>query len=105
MSSSHQVAVLALESVVPFDLGAATQVFSAAREPGGRRLYQVAVCTPDGGCVRTSAGYRIVPDHGPELIAQADTVVVAGVHATTALTRGENEPAVAAALAARRPGA
>ena len=105
MSSSHRVAVLALDGLVPFDLGAATQVFSAAREPGGRHLYQVAVCTPDGGSVRTSAGYRIVPDHGPELIAQADTVVVAGVHGTAAVTRGENEPAVAAALAARRPGA
>jgi transcriptional regulator GlxA family with amidase domain len=104
MTDRHRVAVLALNGVVPFDLGTATQVFHAARDAAGNRLYRVAVCTPDGGPVRTDVGFTIMPDHGPEIIAEADTLVVAGVHGTATLSEGVNDPAVSAALAMRRAG-
>ncbi|NUT37449.1 MAG: helix-turn-helix domain-containing protein [Hamadaea sp.] len=105
MTVPHRVAVLALDGVVPFDLGVATQLFRSARTPEGSRLYRIDVCTPDGGPVRTTAGYQVLPDHGPEVIAEADTLLVPGVHDNPALTDGDNGPQVAAALAARAPGA
>ncbi|GAA4625083.1 helix-turn-helix domain-containing protein [Actinoallomurus vinaceus] len=101
---AHEVVVLALDDVVAFDLGVPSQIFGAARDGSGRPLYRVRVCTPDGGPVRTSAGFAAVPDHGPEVLATADTVVIPGVHGGTALETGVLEPSVADALARRRPG-
>src|ERR671929_156376 len=50
-------------------------VIGGATDAGGRPLYQVRTCTLDGGPVRTSAGYRVLPEHGPEILRTADTVV------------------------------
>jgi transcriptional regulator GlxA family with amidase domain len=76
----HQVAVVALDGVVALDLGVPSQVFSSARYRDGQRLYEVRVCTPDGGPVRSAAGFSVVPDHGLGLLDRADTVVVPGIH-------------------------
>ncbi|GAB3982082.1 helix-turn-helix domain-containing protein [Actinoallomurus acanthiterrae] len=100
----HEVVVLALDDVVAFDLGVPAQIFGAARDAAGRDLYRVRVCTPDGGPVRTSSGFAAVPDHGPQILATADTIVIAGVHGGTALEEGVLESPVADALARRRPG-
>lgn len=62
-----------------FDLGIPTQVFNAARAGVDEALYNVRVCTPDGGPVRSSAGFAVQPDHGLELLEWADTVVVPGI--------------------------
>ncbi|WP_238412566.1 GlxA family transcriptional regulator [Saccharothrix deserti] len=80
MDSRHLVAVLALDEVVTFDLGTPTQVFNAARDEQARRYYRVRICTPGARPVRSAAGFTITPEHGLELLAEADTVVVAGVH-------------------------
>ncbi|WP_257902272.1 GlxA family transcriptional regulator [Saccharothrix obliqua] len=76
---THLVAMLALDEVVGFDLGTPPQLFSAARDEHDERLYAVRVCTPGGRPVRSAVQFTITPDHGLELIAEADTVVVAGV--------------------------
>ncbi|MEV0677965.1 helix-turn-helix domain-containing protein [Actinosynnema sp. NPDC050436] len=75
----HSVAVLALDHVVGFDLGTPTQILNAARDEDDERFYQVRVCTPGARPVRSAAQYTITPDHGLELFAEADTVLVAGV--------------------------
>ncbi len=75
---AHRVAVLALDGVVGFDLGTPPQVFGSARDESGRRLYDVRVCGP-GGPVASASGYAVLPEHGLEALAWADTVVVAGV--------------------------
>ena len=93
----HRVAVLALNDVVAFDLGVPSQVLGAARDAAGRRLYDVRVCTPDGKPIRTSAGFRVVPEHGPEIIDIADTVIVPGADGSA--LRTHLEPDEAAALA------
>lgn len=80
MIRPHLIAVLALDGVIAFDLGTATQVFHAAFDQPDERLYQVRTCTPGGRPVASSAGFTIVPEHGLELLAQADTILVAGVH-------------------------
>jgi transcriptional regulator GlxA family with amidase domain len=75
----HRVAVLALDGVVGFDLGTPSQVFGSARDDAGRPLYEVRVCTVGAAPARSASGYAVVPDHGLEALAWADTVIVAGV--------------------------
>jgi transcriptional regulator GlxA family with amidase domain len=94
----HRVAVLALDSVVAFDLGTPTQVLGAARAADGEPLYDVRVCTPAGAPVRSTAGFQVVPGHGLELLDVADTVVVAGIMDEHLLRDGHLAPEVAAAL-------
>jgi transcriptional regulator GlxA family with amidase domain len=84
---THEVAVLALDGVIAFDLGVPSQVFFAAQDHNGARPYRVRVATPDGGPVRTSAGFDVVAGHGLELLDEADTVVVPGIaHQSPMLT-------------------
>ncbi|TDC38283.1 helix-turn-helix domain-containing protein [Micromonospora sp. 15K316] len=94
----HRIAVLALDHVVGLDLGTPAQVFGTARDADRRRSYSVEVCTPGGRPVRATPGYQVLPEHGLELLETADTVIVPGIHAGTALTDGTLEPEVRAAL-------
>jgi transcriptional regulator GlxA family with amidase domain len=73
----QRVAVLALEGVVPFDLGIPHRVFGAAWDADGEPLYTVETCTIHGRTVRTSADFTIKVDHDESLLSSADTVVVA----------------------------
>ena len=74
MSSAHRVVVLALDGVYPFELGIPSRIFGAA---GDR--YEVLTCSVDGRPVRTNADFTIGVEHGPEILATADTVVIAAV--------------------------
>src|ERR1700760_4377096 len=94
----HKVAVLALDGAYPFELGIPARVLGAAD-----RQYEVVLCSCDGAPVETNAGYSVVPQYGPEILASADTVIVAPIE-TPRLTR-ELPEKVAAALARIRPGA
>lgn len=107
MRQPHQVAVLALDDVVPFDLGVPAQVFHAATDEQGHRYYRVQTCTLGGLPVRTAAGFTVTPEHGLELLAEADTVLVAGVHyGAEVMTTGTLDPQIRDALhAAARRGA
>jgi transcriptional regulator GlxA family with amidase domain len=104
-SGIHSVAVLALDGVVGFDLGVPGQVFGAARDATGAALYRVSTCTDGGRPVRSTGGFRVLPDHDLSLVATADTVVVPGIHPLDGgsgcpLTDGTIAPAVAEALRA-----
>jgi transcriptional regulator GlxA family with amidase domain len=92
---THSIAVLALDGVVAFDLGVPPQVFGAARDATGKRLYSVRVC---GAPVRSTAGYTVVPEHDLSILRTADTVIVPGVGAGSTVTDGTLDPTVAAAL-------
>ncbi|MFD0822296.1 GlxA family transcriptional regulator, partial [Micromonospora zhanjiangensis] len=97
--SRHRIAVLALPDVVGLDLGTPGQVFHCARTADGNvPLYRIEVCTPGRAPVRSSAGYQVLPEHGLELLEQADTVIVPGVHGGPPLTDGTVDPTVTAAL-------
>ena len=78
--SRHRIAVIALPSVIAFDLGIPAQVFSSARDADGQRYYDVLTCTPDGGPIRTAAGFSALPEHDLTLLDSADTVIVPGIH-------------------------
>lgn len=102
----HQIAVLALDDVVAFELGIPRQIFGSAGaiDERGRPLYGVRVCTVDGKAVMTTAGYRAAPEYGLEILTDADTVILPGVHTGQFLTEGTLSPQVVEALDALRPG-
>lgn len=70
----HRVVVLALDGVYPFELGIPSRILGAA---DGH--YETLTCTVDGRPVQTNADYTIGVQHGPEVLATADTVVIAPV--------------------------
>ncbi|MGH3641199.1 MAG: GlxA family transcriptional regulator [Mycobacterium sp.] len=72
----HRVVVLALDGVIPFELGIPLRVFAAATATNGDPLYEVITCTLDGEPVSTQGGLTIGADHGPDALSTADTVVV-----------------------------
>jgi transcriptional regulator GlxA family with amidase domain len=76
----HKIAVIALDGVIGLDLGTPAQVFGAARDADGHRLYDVRACTPGGTPVVSTAGFRVLTDHDLGLTTTADTVIVPGVH-------------------------
>ncbi|WP_241038384.1 GlxA family transcriptional regulator [Blastococcus litoris] len=84
----HEVAVLALPETMAYEVGLPHQFLGSAAGPDGRKLYRVRVASLDGGPVRTSAGYSVLPEHDASILATAQTVVVPGVYGTAAMTEG-----------------
>ncbi|RCG28066.1 helix-turn-helix domain-containing protein [Streptomyces diacarni] len=76
----HRVAVLVRHGVVPMELGLVHQVFGRAAGPKGDPLYEVVTCALTPGAVRTDADFPIHVTHGPQALAEADTVVVPATH-------------------------
>src|SRR4051812_22509189 len=72
----HRVVVLALDGVIPFDLGIPNRVFGAALDVGLQPLYEVATCGLTAGPVRTTQDYALLVEHGAEALRTADTVVL-----------------------------
>ncbi|GGQ77831.1 GlxA family transcriptional regulator [Streptomyces asoensis] len=94
---THRVVVLALDGVYPFELGIPSRIFGAA---DGH--YEILTCTVDGRPVHTNADFTIGAQHGPQVLATADTVVVAPVAPDR--IPAQLPEAVAEALALIRPG-
>ncbi|WP_258906106.1 GlxA family transcriptional regulator [Actinokineospora sp. UTMC 2448] len=101
---AHRVAVLAVDEAVGFDLCIPSLVMAAAVDADLRPLYEVAVCGVDSKPVRMTTGFSAVLDHGPEALAEADTVIVPGTRAVGPRREGVLSPELAAALALVRPG-
>jgi transcriptional regulator GlxA family with amidase domain len=68
------VAVLAVDGVLPLDLGIPAQVFIAV--PGD--LYRLTLCGRTARPVPTAAGFAVAVTAGLEALREADTVVVPG---------------------------
>ncbi|MEU3607304.1 helix-turn-helix domain-containing protein [Streptomyces sp. NPDC035033] len=94
----HRVVVLALDGVYPFELGIPSRVFGALQD-----RYEVLTCSVDGEPVATNADFSVSVEHGPEVLATADTVLLPPFDVSR-LSR-ELPPGVGEALAAVRPGA
>ncbi|WP_017580228.1 GlxA family transcriptional regulator [Nocardiopsis valliformis] len=97
MSVSHRVVVMALPGVYPFELGIPNRVLGAA---DGR--YELVTCGVGGTSVPTNTDFGITVEHGPEVLAGADTVVIPPFD-TDRLSR-DLSPAMSAALDTIRPG-
>ncbi|MFC0002662.1 GlxA family transcriptional regulator [Micromonospora siamensis] len=97
----RSVAVLALDRVAAFELGVLAEVFGTDRTADGFPGYRFAVCTPDGGPVRTASGFQLVPHADLAPIEEADLVAVPAHGDGCALP----EPALAALRRAAERGA
>ncbi|MFF5987172.1 GlxA family transcriptional regulator [Prauserella flavalba] len=72
----HTVAVLALDTVVPFDLSTPIEVFTRTRLPDGRQAYRVRVC---GVTPEVDAGtFTLRAPWGLDALADADTIILPG---------------------------
>src|SRR4051812_47916123 len=71
----HRVVVLAMDGLLPFELGIPHRIFGRPKDALGRRLYEVVTCSVrPPGPVRTDADFSIHVENGPETLATADTV-------------------------------
>ncbi len=102
----HRVVVLALDGLLPFELGIPQRIFGKARDAAGRSLYDIATCSVrPPGPVETDADFEILVANGPETLATADTVVVpASYELGPVYEEGVLTPELSAALAHIRPG-
>ncbi|WFE22324.1 helix-turn-helix domain-containing protein [Solwaraspora sp. WMMD937] len=95
------VAVIALDGVAPFELGVVCEVFGLDRTADGFPGYRFDVCTVDGGPVRTSSGFSLLPTADLRPVADADLVAVPAASFHDAVAA----PVVDALRAADRRGA
>lgn len=102
----HRVVVLALDGLLPFELGIPHRIFGRPRDAEGRPLYEVVTCSVrPPGPVETDADFAVQVRRGPEELATADTVVVpASYELGPVFEDGVLTPELAAALALVRPG-
>ncbi|CAM5666068.1 AraC family transcriptional regulator [Streptomyces badius] len=106
----HRVVVLALDGLLPFELGIPQRIFGRSigteADSAGRKLYDVVTCSVrPPGPVRTDADFAVLVEHGPEALATADTVVVpASYELGPVFEEGRLTEELAAALALVRPG-
>ncbi|MDA8369133.1 MAG: helix-turn-helix domain-containing protein [Nocardiopsaceae bacterium] len=104
-SGRHRVAVLVRHGLLPIEMGIVHRLFGQARSAGGAPLYEVLTCTLVPGEVRTDADITINVAHGPEILGEADTVVVPASPADYEPREGPLSTPLAEAVAAIRPGA
>ncbi|MFH8792362.1 GlxA family transcriptional regulator [Streptomyces sp. NPDC017941] len=99
--SPATVAVLVRDGVLPMELGLVHQLFGNARDASGAPLYKPLTCALRPGMVDTDADFPIRAAHGPEVLAEADTVIVPASHREDeALRPGELPAPLAAAVSA-----
>lgn len=76
----HRVVTIVRHGVMPMELGIIHQMFRRARSEDGSALYEVITCAPAPGIIRTDADFQIHVSHGPQILTQADTVLVPASH-------------------------
>ncbi|WP_430478289.1 GlxA family transcriptional regulator [Streptomyces sp. P11-1] len=72
----HNVAVLLLDEVHPFELGVLSEVFGLDRSEEGLPVHDFAVVSAEGPVLSTHAGFTISTPHGLERLEEADLVAV-----------------------------
>ncbi|QUH01609.1 helix-turn-helix domain-containing protein [Saccharopolyspora erythraea] len=85
-TSAHRVLVLGVSEVVGFDLTIPSQILAKAEGADGERLYDVRVGSLDGGPIRTSSGYSVLPEVDRDFLA--DTLIVPGTYVAGPCTDG-----------------
>ncbi|ACZ31307.1 transcriptional regulator, AraC family [Xylanimonas cellulosilytica DSM 15894] len=102
----HRVVVLLQDGFIPFELGIPHRIFGRARDAGGHDLYDVVTAAVTGpGAVRSDSDVVVLAEHGPQALADADTLVVpASSLPGPVREEGRLTPALEAAFAHLRPG-
>jgi transcriptional regulator GlxA family with amidase domain len=94
----HEVAVVAVEHVVGFELGLPYRLLGLAEDQNGAPLYRVRIATLDGHPVRTADGFTVQPDHDGSVLETADTVIVPGIMGGPMVGEGRIPPELRDAL-------
>lgn len=90
----HRVTVLAYEGMSAFETGIVTEVFGLARPEVPVPWYDLTICAERPGPLRIVGGATIGTEHGLEVFAVADTLIVPGV----TNVRDDTSPELIAAL-------
>jgi len=72
------VVALLYDGLCTFEFGIVAEIFGLARPEMGADWYRFASCAIEDGPLRAHGGFSLTPDHGSELIDQADIVIVPG---------------------------
>lgn len=72
------VVALAYDRLSTFEFGIAVEVFGLPRPEMGSDWYRFAVCAIEPGPLRATGGFQIMADGGPELLDEADTIIIPG---------------------------
>lgn len=103
--SPHRVVVLVRDGLIPLEVGIPHRLFGQARSSTGEFLYEVITATITPGEVRTDTDFTVNVAHGPEILSDADTVVIpASDDDYQPPTQGALSPGLTKALALVRPG-
>jgi transcriptional regulator GlxA family with amidase domain len=101
----HRVAVFVRHGLLPIELGIPHRMLGWSWDERGKPLYEVVTCTATPGPVRTDADFTVNVEHGPEALAEADTVIVPASHELDEpFAEGRLGAPLADALALVRPG-
>ncbi|MFA1549622.1 helix-turn-helix domain-containing protein [Actinomadura chokoriensis] len=90
----HTISVLAFDGMAPFELGSVVEVFGLPRPELDVPWYDLRVCSMERGPMRAVGGFAITAEHGLDVFASADTVLVVAVPDV----RRDPAPEVVAAL-------
>ncbi|MBO9588092.1 transcriptional regulator FtrA [Devosia sp.] len=72
------VVALLYDGLCTFEFGIVAEIFGLSRPEMGTGWYRFASCAVDEGPMRAHGGLTVVADHGPEILAKADVIVVPG---------------------------
>ena len=72
------VVALLYDGLCTFEFGIVAEIFGLSRPEMGEDWYRFASCAVDEGPMRAHGGLTVVADHGPEILAEADIIVVPG---------------------------
>jgi AraC family transcriptional activator FtrA len=72
----HRVAAVAFDGMAPFELGIVVEVFGLPRPELEVPWYELTVCSPDPGPLRTLGGMTLTAGGGVEAVSSAGTVIV-----------------------------
>ncbi|MEW9553051.1 transcriptional regulator FtrA [Nonomuraea sp. NPDC050783] len=75
----HQVAVLVFDGMAPFELGCVVELFGLPRPELDVPWYDLKVCAETPEPLRVVGGFTLRAEHGLDVLAAAETVIVPGV--------------------------
>jgi AraC family transcriptional activator FtrA len=74
----HFVVALAYDRLCTFEFGCTVELFALERPELDVDWYRFAVCAVEPGPIRAAGGITVQAPYAPELLAQADTIVIPG---------------------------
>ncbi len=73
------VATVVYDGVAPFEVGVLCEAWGTDRSDQGIPVFDFALCAPQPGVIKTTAGFGLTVEHGLERLAEADLIGVPAV--------------------------